>query len=109
MKALQIHLQPELAPDLDAYSEAKRLQNVIEAFGLTGPVEITDGDDDGPYINVWFATADVAAAWSRLRQEWRPDGSLARCSIVICEGEDGWSDYKLLHHFDPSELLDEAE
>ena len=108
MKALHIQLQPGLAPGFDAVAEVERLRGVIAASGLAGPIRVTEGDDDGPYINLDFDTADVSAMWSRLRHEWQPGGSLAGGSIVCCEGNLGWDDYRLLHHFDPSEPLDEA-
>jgi len=68
------------------------------------------GDDAGPYINLSFVGTDHVAAWSRLRALY--DASqigrqLALSTIVVCEGEHGWDDYLLLHHFDPAEKLDE--
>jgi hypothetical protein len=32
---------------------------------------------------------------------------LAQAAIVVCEGELGWDDYLLLHHFNSDEELDE--
>jgi len=31
---------------------------------------------------------------------------LSKTSIVVCEGNNGWDDYLLLHHFDKSEDID---
>ena len=69
---------------------------------------VSRGEDDGPYINVDFRPADVGALWPAVREQVRADPELAACSIVCCVGEWGWDDYRLLHHFDPSERLDEV-
>ena len=70
------------------------------------------GQDAGPYINLSFIAADPVAGWSRMRVLY--DASeigrrLALSTIVVCEGEQGWDDYLLLHHFDPAEKLDSPE
>lgn len=109
MKSLTIQLQPWRAAGLDALAEAERLLRVVEASGHSGSVRVAEGDDEGRSINIDLRTANVAALWPRLRGEWQPGGSLAQCSIVCCEGDGGWDDYRLLHHFDPSESLDDAE
>lgn len=70
------------------------------------------GDDAGPYINVSFIAAEPIAAWSRLQRLYDVSEighRLALSTIVVCEGEDGWDDYLLLHHFDPAENLDRLE
>ena len=108
MKSLHIQLQPSLAPGLDAVSEADRLRNLIGSSGLAGSISVTEGEDNGPYINIDFDTVDVVAMWSLLRPEWQTNCSLAACTIVCCEGDAGWDDYRLLHHFDSSQPLDEA-
>jgi hypothetical protein len=73
------------------------------------PAVISRGKDASRYINVGFRPADVRVLWPAVRELVRSDPELAACSIVCCEGEWGWDDYRLLHHFDPSELLDEVK
>ena len=58
-------------------------------------------------INVDFASDDVHGLWSVLLEQWQTDSALAECSIVCCEGDNGWDDYLLLHHFDPAVAIDE--
>jgi hypothetical protein len=59
-------------------------------------------------VNVDFRPADLRVLWPAVREELRADPRLAACSIVCCEGERGWDDYRLLHHSDPSEPQDEV-
>jgi hypothetical protein len=33
-------------------------------------------------------------------------GALAESSMAMCEGQRGWEDYLLLHHYDPAVQLD---
>ena len=68
---------------------------------------MTDGLDRGRYVNVAFATDDLKALWSALREEMLGVPRLAEAAIVCCEGEHGWDDYLLLHHFDPTEPIDQ--
>lgn len=62
------------------------------------------------HINLMFATTQPKALWEAL-QKTLFDGSalgdaIRRSSMVMCEGERSWDDYRLLHHFDPAERLD---
>jgi hypothetical protein len=101
MKRLHIQIQPARTPGLDADAAVARLTTLAEAV-------VTRGEEAGPYINVSFRPADVGALWSAVQDQVRADPALAASSIVCCEGEHGWDDYRLLHHFDPSEPLDEV-
>ena len=113
MKTLHIQLQPELAPGLDT----KLVHDLIGALrsnsDLIQNLSVTNGDDNGPYINMNVKTHDVVALWGLMRKELfshpvaGPD--LQRAAIVACEGNAGWDDYLLLHHFDPAEPLDSLE
>lgn len=110
MRRLNVQIQPtrvnnHKADELIAHVRAAADGLVLEFQGEE------HGNDQGPYINLSFAAADHAASWSRLRQRF--DNSeigraVAVSTIVTCEGERGWDDYLLLHHFDPSEELDDV-
>ena len=73
-------------------------------------VEIELGDDGGPYMNYLFETNNLIKLWETVRRkifEEKVIGqSIKDASIVTAEGESGWSDYLLLHHFDHSQKLD---
>lgn len=102
MKLLHVQIQPARSPGLDADAAVACLQSLATA-------SVTRGEDSGPYINVDFLPADVRALWPAVREKIQSDPELAACSIVCCEGEMGWDDYLLLHHFDPSQPLDDLD
>jgi hypothetical protein len=65
--------------------------------------EVDIGDDDGPYENVMFDVGSPQDALSALGVVFDSAavGPSARAAcIVTCQGERGWDDYLLLHHFD---------
>ena len=67
------------------------------------------GNDGGRYVNVTFEAATVAAGWAAVASVLADHkfGQAVRAScIVTCQGEHGWDDYLLLHHFDPDVNLD---
>src|SRR5262245_46470862 len=113
MKALCIHLQPELSPGFDPKSVHDLVEGLRSNSDLIESFSVTAGDDNGPYTNVYVRTRDVAALWGLMREELFSDpvaGPHLKCAaIVVCEGNAGWDDYLLLHHFDPAEPLDALE
>lgn len=69
----------------------------------TEAVSVTSGDDSGAYYNLTIESENVGLLWRLIRDQ--VVASQIRM-IVTCEGEDGWNDYLLLHHFDDSEVVD---
>ena len=109
MKALSINFQPNRVPALDVAGVIFRLRAL--AAGWVEGLNVEQGDDDGPYVNITYTPRDLAGFWAHLRAEMDRDpivcAALTRGSIIVCEGEHGWDDYLLLHHFDPDEPLDQ--
>jgi hypothetical protein len=71
--------------------------------------EVVVGEDDGRYENFVFNAASPENAMTKVRVVLdSPEvGRAARSScIVTCEGEQGWDDYLLLHHFDRTLISD---
>jgi hypothetical protein len=101
VKRLHIQIQPNRSPGLDA------TQAVAHLHRLGDDVRVTRGEDRGPYLNIDFATANISALWAAIREQLRAMPEVARAAIVVCEGQQGWDDYLLLHHFDPAEPLDQ--
>jgi hypothetical protein len=97
MHYLSIQVQPEL---LGAFNESAidALRELEALEGSVLGVEVDRGEDDGPYINITFATPDPRLLWPTIREELVRLG-LQRASIVTCTGSRGWDDYLLLHHF----------
>jgi hypothetical protein len=93
-------------PDRAAPDEARVRQALRTALP---DAEIVLGDDHGRYENITFFAESPEAALSRVRAVFDSPsvGRAARAScIVACQGEHGWDDYLLLHHYDPAERLD---
>lgn len=102
MPALNVQVQPGRAPPLD-------LDAVLALFATAAELadaelEVTAGEDDGPFVNYHFRTRDLGRLWELLQGQVFWDQtigpSLAASSIVTCEGSRGWDDYRLLHHYD---------
>ena len=108
MPALNVQVQPNRAPALD-------LDAVLALFATAAELadaelEVISGEDDGPYVNYDFRTRDLGRLWEILQGQvfWNQmiGPSLAMSSIVTCEGSRGWDDYRLLHHYDRTLVLD---
>jgi len=78
---------------------------------LASRVQVTEGIDDGPYINTTYSTSDLVSLWVAVRERALEHATLGpalrRSVIITCTGDSGWDDYRLLHHFDETEPLDE--
>ncbi|MDB5296664.1 MAG: hypothetical protein JWO31_2647 [Phycisphaerales bacterium] len=85
-------------------------ERVLNAFRRAVPAaEETAGDDGGRYVNLAFKTPSAAAGWTAVSAvlDLPAAGVAARAScIVTCQGEHGWDDYLLLHHYDPTVVAD---
>jgi hypothetical protein len=110
MKLLNVQIQPERVPELDEAEVVSRLTSTGSGTGLVQHVEVTKGNDDGHYTNVSYATHDLPRLWTLLRREVLEDARigpiLQKAAIVVCQGDNGWDDYLLLHHFDDNEPFD---
>jgi len=96
----------QFQPDRATADESR----VRQAFRTALPdAEIVVGEDDGRYENIMFDVPSPEVAFSRIKTVFDSPtvGRAARAScIVTCQGERGWDDYLLLHHFDPAEKVD---
>jgi hypothetical protein len=100
MKQLSIQIQPALSPGLNLAEALAKLNS------LAPGVRNTKGQDKGLYICVDFKTADLSGLWNSVRSVLEAVPGLNRAALIVCEGERGWDDYLLLHHFDPQEKVD---
>lgn len=105
MKCLHIQLQPELCAG-DAEHHVKDLTAFAIASAPDVVVNVECGNDGEPFLNVNINTSDIAALWASMSSRIVSNPSLASAAIVCCEGDIGWDDYLLLHHFDGNEILD---
>ena len=110
MSVLCIQVQPNLAPgiDLGVVREVAVQLGSTTLFTRHGEEE---GFDNGPYISLYFDTPYLSEAWpviwSQLYEDARIGTLIRASSIAICEGNNGWDDYLLLHHFNPAESVDD--
>src|SRR5262245_3440250 len=106
MKSLQIQIHPKRRPDWDADETLEAFRFLAKEAALSVRVRITNKNGRNPYINAQFWTADLRRLWQLLKKEIRRNADLRAACIAVCQGNDGWSDYLLLHHYDPNEPLD---
>ncbi len=110
MKTLCIQIQLDRVPDIDK----EHIRAIGKSIALNKPLvshfEIQEGDDGETSIHILFETNMIKKLWQHIQTDLFDDltvGSpLSQSSIVVCEGENGWDDYLLLHHFKKSEKLD---
>ncbi len=114
MTTFCIQVQPDRAPELDMERVLSLCRLATSRRVLVERHSIVEGVDDagkGPHVNLVFDTAEPRALWDLLRSLFYEDSmvgpALATASLVMCEGEDGWDDYRVLHHFDPQVEIDE--
>jgi hypothetical protein len=105
MKVVCVQLQHARSPNLNVASAVSRLAQVGQELGAQ--VHVTEGFDQGQYVNVNFEIEDAPALWAALRVELHGVPGLIGAAIVCCEGMRGWDDYLLLHHFDKAAPLDQ--
>ena len=93
----------------DSASPQKLLQRFLRAArscSAADDVQMRRGTDAGrPFVNVTFETTNARTLWKWLRENL---GDLFGAAIVSCQGEHGWEDYLLLHHYDPA-VADEID
>ena len=107
---LHVQVQPGLAPALDLALLRATFDAISQTETSVLRAKIEEGDDDGPYINLMFKTADPNRVWQVVQDQLYAQpvlGELLRqSSMTLCTGATGWDDYLLLHHFNPAFELD---
>jgi hypothetical protein len=101
MRKFCIQLQPDRSPRLDLEKA------VVELTALAKHASVSKGEDRVQYVNVILSAIDAIGLWAAIRKRLQANEELAKASTVICQGERGWDDYLLLHHFNPNVPLDE--
>ena len=101
MTEINLQLQPDRSPPMD-------IRAIVASFSaLDGSAQVSDGKDNGRCININFTPADPMLLWRVIRERLGADRGLASAAIVVCEGQHGWDDYLLLHHYERTLTLDE--
>ena len=108
MPALNVQVHPERMPSLDLDAVLEIFSNAAQM--ADAELTVSEGGDDGPYINYDFLTRDLVRLWEVLQSQVFSDDTLgpqlALAAIATCQGSKGWENYLLLHHYDRSLKLD---
>lgn len=102
MKALSVQIHPELTSDVMSEQVVSLLERLALDTTLVDRIQVARGTDDGNYVNVNFETSNLQGLWEAIRAvlNLMPGATQPRAPvIVVCEGDHGWSDYRLLYHF----------
>ena len=103
MKCLTVQIHPLR----DATYTYKDLLFWVRDAGRSPEVDIVD-EDDGQWVNLNFFSEDLLLLWRDLESVLKTQPELAawlaRVGIIACEGKNGWDDFRLLAHFDHSEV-----
>ena len=106
MKDLCIQIHPHRAPALDVTSVRAACEELATDTTAIEKFDFIDGTDGHYYVNLMFATGDLRKLWSVLQRRLYGSADLGRAmmmsSMAMCEGDHGWDDYLLLHHFNPT-------
>jgi hypothetical protein len=109
MRSLTVQVQPARSPGINI----QRLNAAFEEIASDNLVEhhkFESGEDDGLYFNYTFDTQHALQLWELIqmhifsREEFERHMKCA--SMAMCSSENGWDEYLLLFHFDPSVELD---
>ena len=84
---------------------------LLENVELVNHHSFTDGEDNGPYYNFTFGTTNAEALWLLVKERFYGNNHIGhlmkQSSMAMCSSEEGWGNYLLLCHFDPTVELDE--
>jgi hypothetical protein len=106
MRTLHVQVQPKRAKRLDMVAVGAGLRRLSKNKRLVHRFRFEEGNDSGRYINFDYVTADPSKLWQALRSGPFRSPLLRSASMVVCEGDNGWDDYLLLHHWDRRLRLD---
>ena len=108
MRLINIQVQPDRAKRLDMTAVDARLRRLAKNKRLVRRFSFDEGDEKGSYLNFSYLSANPAELWRALRNGALRSLPLRSASIVVCEGDNSWDDYLLLHHFDRRLKVDRA-
>ena len=110
MRALSIQVQPARSAGMDVAKVTAAFESVL-ASELVEHHGFNQGIDKGPYLNFTFGTTRAPDLWRLIRSRLYDDAELGphmrKSSMAMCSSDDGWDDYALLYHFDPTVAVEE--
>lgn len=110
-RLLNVQLQPALCESLVIESAKAAFESALLGNILTEQFLVSEGNDEGAFVNFTIQCTEPEEIWEIVSELLNRGDQLSEqissCSIVICQGDHGWDDYLLLHHFNASLQLDE--
>ena len=111
MTTFCIQVQPDRVPGLDMERVRSLCRLVTSNRSLTERYGIVEGVAVARYVNLMFDTAQPSELWELLKSIFYEDSmvgpDMAHASLTLCEGDRGWDDCIVLHHFDPEVEIDQ--
>ena len=103
IQCLSIQILLDLAGDFDR----NVLLNALHTLGCYP--EIDEDEEEGKWVAFNLFSEDLVALWAELQPALFESAAapvLETSGIIVCEGDDGWSDDRLLFHHNPDETTD---
>lgn len=108
---IQVH--PQRTASLDLHQVKRSCEALAKATPGVRGIGFSEGQDDGDYLNIVMASESPLDSWRLLAPQLFGSlefgAQLRGACLCMCTGEDGWNDYRLLHHFDPAVPLDHVD
>ena len=112
MIRLSIQIHPHRSPQLDLSSLRAECERLAADEALVRQFFWSEGFDEHAYLNLTFETDRPGQLWRLLHQQLyqasRFGSFMQVASMAVCEGQHGWDDYLLLHHYDAELKRDEV-
>lgn len=112
MRSLSIQVQPSRSPGIDMSMVIAEFEAIGRVSALVRHHTFDSGYDNGEYYNFTFGTSSARELWQLILSNLYGNRNLAKhmqkASMAMCSSEEGWDDYLLLYHFDPTVALDDA-
>jgi hypothetical protein len=112
MIRLSIQIHPHRSPQLDLSSLRAECERLAADEALVRQFSWSEGFDEHAYLNLTFETDRPGQLWRLLHQQLyqasRFGSFMQVASMAVCEGQHGWDDYLLLHHYDAELKRDEV-
>ena len=109
MRSISIQVQPFRSSGINMVKVIAEFQAIADMNELVRHHAFDEGDDKGAYFNFTFGTPYAKKLWKLIKERCYDSGNICShmllSSMAMCSSEEGWADYMLLYHFDPSKVL----
>lgn len=97
----------QIRPDREVSLDVKIIESSLLEIDIQS--KVSEGNDNGRYINYIIETNNLVLAWTSIKFKLIGNSLIANTAIITCEGNYGWDDYLLLHHYDKKEIIDDLQ